>query len=310
MEGGPARVERIEGRVTGGRSGQKIVLFAKSRVWWVQPLTQAPFTNIGPDSRWTNSTHLGTEYAALLVNPDYRPPQLLAALPKKGGNVIAVISAPGTAPPRETAPKTVRFSGYEWEIRQNPSDRGGTMKLFDANNVWTDEKGWLHLRIAKISGDWKCAEVALTRSLGYGSYSFVVHDVSNLEPAAVLSMLTWDDLAADQNHREVDIEISRWGDLASKNAQYVVQPYYVPANVARFSAPSGALTYSFRWEPGKVFFRTMRGASQIVAEHLFTSGVPSAGGESTRINLYSFDYAKSPFQHGAEVVFEKFEYLP
>ena len=72
-------------------------------------------------------------------------------------------------------------------------------------------------------------------------------------------MLTWDDQGADQNHRELDIEISQWGDRSIPNAQYVVQPYYVPANVVRFSAPAGTLTHSFRWEPGRASFRTVRG---------------------------------------------------
>ncbi len=99
----------------------------------------------------------------------------------------------------------------------------------------------------------------LTRSLGYGSYHFVVRDSSQLEPAAVLSMLTWDGAAVAQNHREIDIEIARWGDPVSKNAQYAIQPYSVPANVARFVAPAGLLTHSFRWEPGQVTFQTVRG---------------------------------------------------
>ena len=50
-------------------------------------------------------------------------------------------------------------------------------------------------------------------------------------------MFTWDDLGIEQNHREMGIEISRWGDAANKNAQYVIQPYYVAANVVRFTAP-------------------------------------------------------------------------
>ncbi len=57
-----------------------------------------------------------------------------------------------------------------------------------------------------------CAEVILTRSLGYGTYSFVVRDVAQLEPAAALGMFTWDDLGVEQNHREMGVEISRWGD--------------------------------------------------------------------------------------------------
>ena len=70
----------------------------------------------------------------------------------------------------------------------------------------------------------------LTRALGYGTYAFVVRDTSQLDPAAAMGLLTWDDQGVDQNHRELDIEISRWGD-GSTDAQYVVQPYYVAANV-------------------------------------------------------------------------------
>jgi hypothetical protein len=111
-------------------------------------------------------------------------------------------------------------------------------------------------------------------------------------------MFTWDDLGADQNHREIDIDITHWGDPVSKNAQYGIQPYYVPTNVTRFIAPSGILTHSFRWEPGRVAFRTIRGrpvsgavtgnGSRRVAEHVFTSGVPSPGGELLALAATSF----------------------
>src|SRR5580700_3376770 len=57
-EGDPVAVETIEGRVTGARPDQRIVLFARSGVWWVQPLATQPFTPI-QDSKWKNSTHPG-----------------------------------------------------------------------------------------------------------------------------------------------------------------------------------------------------------------------------------------------------------
>jgi hypothetical protein len=276
----------------------------------VQPFTGSPYTSIQPDSKWTNSTHLGTEYAAILVSPGYRPQPLMGELPKKGGDILAIASRKGTQPEARDAPKRLHFSGYEWDIREVPSDRGGANKFFDARNAFTDSQGRLHLRIDKVSGEWKCAEVSLPRSLGYGSYSFVVQETSHLESPVVFSMLTWDDLAQDQNHRELDIEISRWGESGGKNAQYVVQPYYVAANVVRFNAPAGVLTYSFRWEPGKIVYRTVRGSSQVVSEHEFTSGIPTPGGESVHINLYFFEFGRSALQNGAEVVIEKFEYLP
>jgi hypothetical protein len=167
----------------------------------------------------------------------------------------------------------------------------------------------MHLRIAKVSGKWTCAEVSLTRSLGYGTYSFAVRDTSHLEPAAAFAMFTYDYAGADENHHEVGMEISRWGDPASKNAQYVIQPYYVPTNVVRFDAPAGPLTHSFRWEPGRVSFKTTRG-SKVISERVFTSGIPSHGIESPRMCLYIFRKAPIPLENGAEVVIDKFEYLP
>ena len=84
--GGAERLAPIAGRVTGARTGQQIVLFARSGVWWVQPLTAEPFTKVEPDSTWKNRIHLGTEYAALLVEPGYRPPDTTEALPRPGGH--------------------------------------------------------------------------------------------------------------------------------------------------------------------------------------------------------------------------------
>jgi len=311
-EGSPLKELPIAGRVQGARAGQRIVLFAKSGIWWVQPTVDKPFTTIQPDSTWSTSTHPGTEYAALLVEPGYRPPPTIEVLPSEGGDVVAVKSVQGEK--WEASQSTLQFSGYEWHVRNVGSNRGGRENNYDSANAWTDSNGFLHLRIANNGGRWSCAEVKLKRSLGYGSYRFVVRDVSHLEPAAVLSIFTWDDADAGQNHREMNIELARWGDAASKNAQYVVQPYYVPANVVRFNVPAGVLTHSFRWEPGRVAFKTVRGpladGSSSVANYIFTSGVPSPGNESVHLDLFIFGNAKDPLQEDAEVVIEKFEYLP
>jgi hypothetical protein len=109
---------------------------------------------------------------------------------------------------------------------RNLERRGGRKNFYDPANPGTDNSGFLHLEIAKEAGRWMCAEVKLTRSLGYGSYRFVVQDVSHLEPAAVFGLSTWDGLGPG----EMDIEVSRWGEPEDKNAQYVIQPYVVPAN--------------------------------------------------------------------------------
>jgi signal transduction histidine kinase len=97
-EGGPDRLETIEGRVLGSRSGERIVLFARWGPWWVQPLVDQPFTEIQSDSTWRNATHLGTEYAALLVDSSYRPPATMGALPREGDGVIAAAATRGAPP--------------------------------------------------------------------------------------------------------------------------------------------------------------------------------------------------------------------
>jgi PAS domain S-box-containing protein len=56
----------------------------------VQPLVDQPFTAIEPDFKWRNSTHFGTQYAALLVDANYNPPASTGSLPSTGRGVVAV----------------------------------------------------------------------------------------------------------------------------------------------------------------------------------------------------------------------------
>jgi hypothetical protein len=315
-EGGRDRVETIAGRVIGARAGEQIVVYAESGPWWVQPWPDKPFIPVQADSTWSTPTHLGYEYAALLVEPGYHPPPTLDEAPIAGGAValVKIVKGVGTLPPHPT--EALRFSGYDWKIQTSDAVRGGVNNLYDADNVWTDSSGAMHLRITKKEKGWTCAHVILARSLGYGTYRFVVRDTSHLEPAAVLSMHTFDTWGGEQHYREMDVEIGHWGDAGSKeNAQYGVQPFYVPGNVAQFREPIGTLTHTMVWEPGRVSFKTVRGSSTapgapMVAEHVFTSGIPTPGREFLEFMLYFVASDKNPLEKGTEVVVEKFEYLP
>ncbi len=315
-QGGRERVDTIAGRVRNPRPGQQIVIYAHSGPWWVQPWPDRPFTPIDADSTWKSETHLGFEYAALLVDPGFHPPPTMDAAPSKGGPVAVVSIVNGVGTPTLAPTKPLKFSGYDWDVRTIASDRGGTNNLYDPDNAWTDSSGALHLQIKRKSGRWSCAEVVLNRSLGYGTYVVTVRDTSHLEPAAVFSVNTFDDWGGDQHYREMDVEISRWGDASNKNnAQYGIQPFYVPGNVSQFKSPPGTLTHSMRWESGRVRFKTVRGASgsgegSLVAEHEFTSGVPTPGQERVQLFFYVLASDKNPLQKGGEVVVEKFEYLP
>lgn len=94
-EGGPEKLDVIEGRVIGDHPYLQIVLFARSGAWYVQPFANQPFTQIQADSKWRSTTHLGTEYAVLLVDSEYQPPSVTDALPGAGNGVIAVASVKG-----------------------------------------------------------------------------------------------------------------------------------------------------------------------------------------------------------------------
>jgi hypothetical protein len=315
-QGGRERVDTISGRVTGARPGQQIIVYARSGPWWVQPWPDKSLIPIQADSTWSTTTHLGFEYAAMLVEPGYHPAPTTDLAPTAGGGVDIVEITKGVGPVQVAPTESLRFSGYDWQVRTISADIGGVNNLFDADNAWTDPSGALHLRIKKKNGRWSCAHLTLSRSLGYGTYTLVVRDTAHLEPAAVLSMTTFDDFGAEQHYRELDTEMSRWGDAASKsNAQYVVQPFFVPGNVATFSAPSGILTHSLHWESGRASFKTVRGASihagaPVVSEHVFTSGIPAPGQEKVLLMFYVVASEKSPLKKESEVVIQKFDYLP
>jgi len=311
--GGPQKLDFIAGSVHGAKPNQQIVLFAYAGVWWAQPYAAQPSTKILSDGSWKNSTHLGTQYAAVLADASYVPPEESSALPQIGSGIYAVAIVKG-APGPALVEKTIHFSGYDWVARSAGSDRGGEANDYDPENETVDSNGYLHLRMQTRNGKWTCAEVNLTHSLGYGTYTFVVQDSAHLSSSAVFGLFTWDLAHSDNFQNEIDVELSRWGDPKIKNAQYVIQPYYVPANVLRFEVPAGVVTHSFRWEPGKVTFKSIRGADPsggaIISQHVFTSGIPTPATENVHINLYDFRHSKNPVQQPSEVVIEKFEYQP
>jgi hypothetical protein len=97
-EGGPNEMGHIAGKVSGvkpedlRREDFRVVVYAhtaRADLWYVQPYIAYPFTGINSGGTWENDTHFGDRYAALLVKPSFRPPQITDALPNIGGDVIA-----------------------------------------------------------------------------------------------------------------------------------------------------------------------------------------------------------------------------
>lgn len=88
---GPDVMAAIGGTTCGADpKTQKVVLFAVTDRWYVQPDIAKPITDIRPDGTWTNGTHLGRQYAALLLDSSIKPPLTTLALPQPGDGVLAV----------------------------------------------------------------------------------------------------------------------------------------------------------------------------------------------------------------------------
>jgi cell division protein FtsB len=68
----------------------KVVIYAETDQWYVQPYVAAPLTEIANDGSWGAQIFLGYRYGLLLVRKSYQPDAKIMALPKVGGDVIAV----------------------------------------------------------------------------------------------------------------------------------------------------------------------------------------------------------------------------
>src|SRR5262249_11155198 len=130
-QGGRERVDTIAGRVKNARPGQQIVIYARSGPWWVQPWPDRPFIPIKSDSTWSTETHLGFEYAALLVDPDYHPLPTMDVVPTAGGPIALVKIVKGTGEPQFAPVGKLQFSGYDWGVRTIAGDKGGLNNLYD-----------------------------------------------------------------------------------------------------------------------------------------------------------------------------------
>jgi len=94
--GGPDTRANIAGTVSGEiKPGDKVLLYAYAYDYWhIQPIANAMHP-IGPDNTWSNWTHTGTSYAALVVKGGYEPRIRLDVLPRIGGSVLARLIVEG-----------------------------------------------------------------------------------------------------------------------------------------------------------------------------------------------------------------------
>ncbi len=287
-------------------SNTRVILWARTDMWYIQPLVSHPYTIICGDGSWSNWTHPWDRMVALLVDTTYSPQPTSFEHPSTHAGVLNWDEYPAASSDR-----TVSFGGYGWRVKKADLAGPGPNYFSDSDSsVWIDDDG-LHLRTRQQDDIWYCAEIFLDHSLGYGEYSFQLSTrVDSLDDQAVFAGFVY-----ESNSREIDIEFSRV--LASpKNVQYVVQPYYQPGNLVTFDMPSFALSsHRFIWAEDTIKFTSWEGLADepelATIIHSWTySGdwVPPEGGERMRFNLWLFE-GKPPLSgHGDEVIVKSFSY--
>ena len=304
-----------------------VIIFVPGTGWYTKPTCGAPLTTIQPAGNWLADITTGgadqfaTKIAALLVTNTYNQPCVLgpAALPT---NVTAQAIASTIVDRDDPSVRRFDFAGYNWWVKSSTSVVGPGPNYFSdsTNNVWLDASNRLHLRLTNRSNQWQCAEVVTRRSFGHGQYRFQLDSrVDNLDPNIVLGMFTWSDDPA-YDHREIDVECSRWGWSGDPtDAQFVVQPYDLANHLVRYTVPTNAASsaHAWSWETNRVTFQAQRGtfglqpaASNIISAWTYTNTVPPAGDENVRINLWLSQGSTPTDASEEEVILRSFRFVP
>ena len=227
--------------------------------------------------------------------------------------LAAILWATAGPAPGADEPKVppVAFAGYDWEVKVREHAGPGPNRWSGAPGcVRVDERGHLRLGIVREPAGWSCSEVVIPRSLGYGTYRWVMAgDLATLDPQTVFGLFTYED-----DDHEIDFELSRWGKPGNGNCQFVVQPY-APDSIRRFDAGAAqVLTSEFAWSEAAVRFRCWAGEDTAAApldEWTYAGPkVPKPGRETVRINFWLLDGRASPEMKAQEVTVRSFHFAP
>lgn len=234
--------------------------------------------------------------------------------------------------------KKIKFSGYEWEVKNSSEPVGPGNNYFSDSkeSVWVDDKG-LHLKLRYEDGKWYCSEVINKSSLGYGKYIFNIVSEGNsridtLDKNVVLGMFTYDN-TDENNTREIDIEFSRFGKDDNSIGHYTV---YAPGkeiilNSKKFNEiddkpfelDGSYTTHIIDWKKDSITYESLHGHlidnqnKKRIRSYTYTIKdskekipVPDEGNAKIRINLWLFRGKAPTNKKEVEIIIKKFKFIP
>jgi len=236
-------------------------------------------------------------------------------------------TTPEDVPEKVNSGRIISFSGYDWLVKSSATLSGtaapGNNFYSDSTeNVWIDKAGWLHLKITNRNNKWYCAEVTLTKPLGYKKYIFQVSGlIGQFHPNVVGGLFTY--LDNTDSAEEIDIEFSKWGITNNANIlNYAIQPSDISGNTQNYGVDLNvdASTHLFDWKPGKVAFASYHGYytstpadnTMVIVEWNYSAkDVPIDLNGKIHINLWLFQRDMiDPNDHPeAELVIKRFQAL-
>lgn len=317
FDAAPAGANQVSGQAFNADPTKiKVVVYALRDEWYIQPQIDAPFTNISADGSWESFTHPWDRIEVLLVNPaDYTPAAAQTTNPALDPAVLA------WAEYSPAGPLSLDFSGRTWAIKRTgdePTDRVGPGPNFWSNNpsVVNVAPDGLHLKITQVNGLWQCGEIYLLQSLGYGTYTMRIGSpLDRIDHSTVAAPLF---LYAVPG-QELDNEYSGPGGLIPglNNAQFVVQPFTVPGNLARYVQPATAqFTTQMEWRADHVTFSAWNGWSDapapadIISQWIYRGAYIPPPGQRVHINLWLLNGRAPASGAGDEMIIRSFSFRP
>lgn len=310
-------LDNVRGKVCGiNPADHKVAAYIHvAGQWWTKPTWDSPLTSIGNDGTFSidyttgGSDEQATQIIAFLVPNGLAPPRDSFPDPSQHPHVVAHRS-PGA--------RVIDFSGHRWEVKSSGGSLVGPGPNYfsdDPADVWVDGSGYLHLNIFHRSGKWYSTEVVCTDVLQYGAYTVTLASrVDLLDKNVVLGFFSWDGDAPQFDHREIDIEFSRWGEDVAQDAQYVIQPWDVGGNRFRYdlSLTGTESIHDFDWHPDRVQFDSRDGNGSLLQSWTYTNTtyIPPAGAGNARINLWLLNGSAPSDNRNVEVTIKSFQFAP